>query len=432
VLFAGVLLLMATSRWGSYLHIPGVTFFYLGDAVVLLALVQAFVLWRQGLLTLHRLRRAPRTEWLVAAFLGWALLRVVTRTALPLVAVRDLAPYAYAIVTPLTFLLPWRSRARTRVWIYAALGFHAAWYIAAVRGLVDPTKTWRVGNGVGFFGTRPDFDSAVFGIAIAFAVHQIAFGPRPRTRVAKATIAAFIGINGYAVSSQHSRSGLLAGLVAIGAVVAGWLLRTRVQSADRGLAKRGAVATVAVAAAALALLLTVPGQRLIDGIDGKDGVASGTSHARVLVFDGVSQWLLQSPVLTTFGVGYGPNFLARSGTSQYLEGVEFQNVRSPHNYLLGTWARLGLIGAALAAAIFVAAGRLALRRLRTATDPADLLAALIVLTIPLTAMLGVVLESPFGAIPYFWAVGQLCATAKTSSRVPTDAVELRASTGAER
>ena len=35
------------------------------------------------------------------------------------------------------------------------------------------------------------------------------------------------------------------------------------------------------------------------------------------------------------------------------------------------------------------------------------LAALLVLALPVTALLGVVLESPFGAIPYFWAVGQL-------------------------
>jgi hypothetical protein len=36
------------------------------------------------------------------------------------------------------------------------------------------------------------------------------------------------------------------------------------------------------------------------------------------------------------------------------------------------------------------------------------LAALLVLTLPITALFGVVLESPFGAIPYFWAVGYLC------------------------
>jgi hypothetical protein len=34
-------------------------------------------------------------------------------------------------------------------------------------------------------------------------------------------------------------------------------------------------------------------------------------------------------------------------------------------------------------------------------------AALALLALPVTALLGVVLESPFGAIPYFWALGHV-------------------------
>jgi hypothetical protein len=35
---------------------------------------------------------------------------------------------------------------------------------------------------------------------------------------------------------------------------------------------------------------------------------------------------------------------------------------------------------------------------------------LLALGVPVVAMLGVVLESPFGAVPYFWALGHLAAT----------------------
>ena len=45
------------------------------------------------------------------------------------------------------------------------------------------------------------------------------------------------------------------------------------------------------------------------------------------------------------------------------------------------------------------------RGLRAPT--ASVLAALLAISLPLVSMLGVVLESPFGAIPYFWALGQL-------------------------
>jgi len=36
---------------------------------------------------------------------------------------------------------------------------------------------------------------------------------------------------------------------------------------------------------------------------------------------------------------------------------------------------------------------------------------LLVASIPVAALLGVILESPFGALPYFWALGHLSARA---------------------
>jgi hypothetical protein len=45
-------------------------------------------------------------------------------------------------------------------------------------------------------------------------------------------------------------------------------------------------------------------------------------------------------------------------------------------------------------------------RKRPAAD-VDVLAALLVVGIPTASLVGVVMESPFGAIPYFWALGQL-------------------------
>lgn len=410
VLFACVLFLLATSRWGSYLHVPGTPVF-IGDIAVLAAVIHGFLLWRRGSLRLRNLAEAPRTGWLLGALLVWSVLRVVTRTSVPMVAVRDFAPYAYAIAAPLTFLLPQRRGEGLRRWVYAAFTAHAIWYLAATQGVVDPARTWRLAEGAPVFSTRPDFDGAIFGMAIAFAVHQIAFGPRPRGGRQVAAISAFVAVNALCLGQQHSRSGLLAAAIVVSAVVGAWLLRGRSRTASsRAVAVRSVVATVAVVGAVLALMFTVPGRRLVGGLD-SGSQAGGTTHARRLVLEGISDWLLESPVLTTVGVGYGPNILARSETIRHLEGTEFTNVRSPHNYLVGTWARLGLIGALLAAALFVAAGRLGLLLLSRRTNPADVLAALVVITIPVVALFGVILESPFGAIPYFWAIGQLCASA---------------------
>ncbi len=417
IVFISTLFLLAASRWGSYLHVPGVPF-YIGDALVLLAVGQAIVLWRKGSLPIRDLKGAPKTAILVAVFFCWAMVRVVTRTALPFVAVRDLAPYAYSVVALLTFLSPMRHAPRARVWIYSALALHLGWYLAATEGLVDTSSTWRIGSGTTLFSTRPDFDAAVCAIATAFALHQLVVGPRPARRGGALAIGAFAALNAYAVSAQHSRSGLLAGLIAVAAVLAAWLICSRKRSEPGGQSlwvKRVSIGVAALAIVAAAALFTLPGQRLIQGFAGS-GEAGGKTNARVRVHEGLTSWIVESPVRAVVGIGYGPNVLARSKTVQHLAGEEFENVRSPHDYLLGTWARLGVIGAAMAAAIFLAAGCIGLQHLTRRTEPADVLAALIAVTIPVVAMFGVVLESPFGAIPYFWAVGQLCGTARRTAR----------------
>ncbi len=93
--------------------------------------------------------------------------------------------------------------------------------------------------------------------------------------------------------------------------------------------------------------------------------------------------------------------------------AEQEDVRSPHNYLLGTWARLGLVGVILVLGLLIAGLRLA--RLVAKRAPHlrddDVLAMLLVASIPVVAFVGVVLESPFGALPYFWAIGHLSARA---------------------
>ena len=418
LLFAGVLFTLATGRWGSYVHIPGLPV-YIGDLLLLSVLASMVYFLRMRAVRLDSLRDAPRTLQLAGILLVWALLRVVTRTSLPLVAVRDMAPYAYAVAALPAFLLPMQAAHGVRRWIYAALAAHAAWYCTVVLGLIDPATTVMLAEGAPLFSTRPDFDAAIFGISIAFALHQIAFGPRPKSAGAIAAMVGFIAVNAFPLSKQHSRSGLLAAAIASGIVIASWVLRGRVGTANhRQLLLRGAISTGAIVAAVAALLLTVPGQRLVGGLEA--GEASGKSSARVSVYKGLAGWLTDSPALTVFGVGYGPNILARSKTVHLLEGTEFQNVRSPHNYLLGTWARLGLIGAALAAALLVAGVRLAIRQLGEQGQPADTLAALIALTMPVVALFGVILESPFGAIPYFWAVGHLCSVLARRPGPPAD------------
>ena len=153
---------------------------------------------------------------------------------------------------------------------------------------------------------------------------------------------------------------------------------------------------------------------------GKDGKVApvvdtgvGTAAARTEGWKAVLEWLPDGGVSRmALGVGFGPHYLQRSGADvAFLGPYADPTVRAVHNFGLNTWARLGLVGLALVSIIFalslVAGIRLAAR---TTTPPdLDLFAGLVAVTVPLVASLGVVLESPFGAIPYFWAVGYLSA-----------------------
>jgi O-antigen ligase len=108
------------------------------------------------------------------------------------------------------------------------------------------------------------------------------------------------------------------------------------------------------------------------------------------------------------GSGFGNDFLEESGTKAFLEGTTYNNVRSPHNWFVGIYARMGVIGLGLIAAVVVQLVFIMWRnRVRIGSDPLLSMCALIILSILPVATLGVVLEAPFGAVPFFWAAGIL-------------------------
>jgi O-antigen ligase len=146
--------------------------------------------------------------------------------------------------------------------------------------------------------------------------------------------------------------------------------------------------------------------------------ATGTTTARKTAWGDLTSWILADRSRTVVGVGFGPDFLAESGAEVALLGegaAAKNNVRSPHDYLLGSWARLGLLGLMPLMAVCLSALRRAWR-FWPDRDELELFTALTVTVLLLTALVGVVLESPFGAVPFFWAVGILAADSQRRRR----------------
>lgn len=405
--------MLATGRWGSYIQAPGLPI-YIGDVLLLVAVITFVVSGGLRSETLATLRTAPWALRFTLLLLLWSVARFATRLQISLVDLRDLAPYAYAITAALAFMMPLEARPWTSRLIYSALTFHAAWFIADAVGWIDDTRTPRLGpSGVGLFTTRPDFDAAVFAIAVGLALHALLLTHRRPRPIATALLVLFLGVNAWAVTLQHTRAGLLATVVVVAVVTVAWVVYRSKRLRHAGSLVRWGPPTIAagmgVAICALALTFTLPGQRLLNGINGTQGESAGTSNARAYVYENLSEYILEDPIRTSVGVGFGPDFLKASGTLDILEGTTYKNVRSPHNYVLGTWARLGAIGALSAVLILTFGAWMGMRHLWQTDDTVAVLAALALIALPVPAMLGVILESPFGALPYFWALGTLSA-----------------------
>lgn len=417
ILLVGVLYLTATGRWGSYLAPPGLPLF-VTDVVLLAAVVATIVGARRSPLEARAILRqhagAPLALLLCLSLLGWAVARAVVslpgEIEDPLTALRDLAPYGYAVASVVAYLQPWSGKLASGL-VYGALTTHVTWILWAPRLPGWPAR-WPTLGDAAIFTARPDFDGTVLGSAVALALYRLLLSGRSLPRRGLVALVAFGGVNAYALATLPSRAGLLAGLFAIGVVVVASISPTSSRRALQvGLRVPPKLLVAGLVLLVAGLAVSPAGQRLAEVFRGDQGLALGTVQAREVAWSGVVDYVTSDASRTAIGVGFGPDFILDSGTQDALEGTQYDNVRSPHNYLLGTLARLGVAGGLLAGLLMVAAGALAVGALRRSVDEVTALAALLVLSLPLTAFLGVILESPFGALPYFWAVGHLARSA---------------------
>jgi O-antigen ligase len=390
---------IATGRWGSHLGWWQHSI-YLTDIALVLTAVWAVLRHRRHV-------RWDRSRLLLLALPAvaipvWAGLRLLTASGIDSMALRDLAPFVYVSVALLGMIAVDESaRRRTTVLLGAALVLHAVWVTAALH-VTLPTY-YLSGGLLRVFELRPDFDSAMLAVLCALAVYETARADRLWRRATAALVACWPA---YVLFETNSRAGALA-LVAALAVTAVALLRgihvTRRQLLVGGVVL---VAALAVLVPQTSLWSRMTGDAEF-GLNSAQGTTAAREQAWRLVFDYVSE----SPSRALVGVGPGPDFLVASGARPYFGQVHQNDIRVPHNVLLNYYARLGLVGLGLFLALVVSLVRAAWHLVIT-TRPrtVDLAQVLITATLLLASLVGVILESPFGAVPFFWALGQLVST----------------------
>lgn len=389
--------LLATSRWGSYIGTPPL---FLTD--ILIALAAFHLISGAALGARARLRR--KTPTILLVLVGFIGARALLSSDLSLLTLRDAAPYAYVAVALLALKAPGgrRTEQRTADLAYASLVVHAVWVAVAV---LEPGFLARLpilGDGAtAVLEIRSDHDGALLGLgAGVFAQRALA----DRRRVWNAGLTCFsIAV----LLTLESRAGLVAALVAVIFIV-GVAIRHHPSATTRPLALLAA--PILVVGTALLLPQTSVGERL--GLAGDIGAASGsgTANARLRAWERVLDYTTDNSARTLAGVGFGRDFLSESGASVYLEGAVHRGVRSPHNFLIGTFARTGLAGVALVGTVLVMAIRYSLRlasRSRGAPDELYVLAGGYVMATLVTSSVGVILETPFAAVPFYFFLGVL-------------------------
>lgn len=405
-------LLLAGTRWASYLPRDPI---FLTD-ILLMGGVLLYVAHPKG--------RAP--QYATRATFFWLLLtlavfEMVLGRNYSLVALRDFVPYAYAFVgilsgASLRYSNP-DQRLRTARLLRVALAFHAAWFtlvVTVLPGLPAAMPVISVTQDLHLFTPRNDIDGALTGVfaAILLADPQDLHRKRANNYV---TVAAFV-LCWIGVLAGGSRAGLFGALIANAYALASRLGRS--QGGMRPKLLLIGVTSIAAAPALFLIMRSAVGSRLL-GTFGYSSAANatqaaGTADARRESWSVLTSWILQSAHRVFIGVGFGPDFMNLSGADYYLVGTTAAGdtiPRSPHNYWLGTFAREGIIGLSLAlitvSAILVVCWR---RRREIHLDGVTFISAVVPLSLIIPATLGVVLESPFGAVPFYWCAGILFST----------------------
>lgn len=405
-----VAFLIAGSRWGAHI---GAGPIYLTDIFLGAALFHRMYGW-------HVYGRRPKSfasqrsspGLILGVFLAWVALRALMGVAdLSLVFLRDLAPYAYAVVGIFSAFAYSRSsvqsRHKTASAIRWALVFHLLWLLAVE--LLPSVVSLLPGSGgeTGLFSLRRDFDGAMVGVLGGMTAFRMLLG-----RANRLDYALLVGC-GVALALIQSRAALLGSIAAVGVAV--WSTTGRSARIGRGRAMLNATALILIVAALLiAAPSTSTGARLVATLDPSSAHteaqlgALGTAGARWKAWGHLKGWVEEAPSRQLIGVGFGPDFLHASGTDLLLLNRQLEEVRSPHNFLLGTYARLGTIGVVLWSILCLQVLTTIWRRSSLfQSEPLLLIAAMISAALVPAGLLGVIFESPFGAIPFYWCVGIL-------------------------
>lgn len=377
LLLTALFLDLAGTKWASYLPTP-IAGLYLPDGILACSALLAFLAWVSG----YPVRRFSSAVLASACASAYVMLRIADtlgRGPDPnALWIRDMAPFLYLTLLPPLVVaaqtIPFSALLRTVRLATACMGLVVA---SGFVGLLAPID---IGTELPLFSLRPDVDSTVLGIGVlAFGGWGPAGQPR---RWVQAVLVLLVATN-------YSRAGLVAALLCVAVAVARerrtlsfpWMVGT-------ALVAWGFIGMVVLlwpTGAAVPIAAPEALSRLATS-----NLEGGTTGARLAAWETLMNYTLDNGDLLS-GAGPSAEPLITSGAVAHLSGAE--DVRAPHNWLIGAVAYHGFVG--LLSWLLAFARVLLPRNLRGGR----LLPAAGITAYITASLFGVVVESPFGSLP---------------------------------
>ena len=380
---------------------------YIGEMVLLLALPWALSQSAEC----ARLSRQPFFLAL-AVWIAYCAVRLLAGgLAYGVDALRDSAVWYYGLFSIIGYVL-W-SRVRPGVWMRFFVGvFLAQALVTAAVALAGPFSlpftdpTVQVDRAdvmaVNLIGGATFFLLALRaarlqGLRILLATFELGLVPLLQVRAATIGVLAVLAVLGI----QRRWSTLVAILV-VPAVALGALAITHIEV--DGL--RGPVSANAVIERQLSTV-----SLMFEGKAASEDPLEDTAAWRLYWWNTLLEQASTSLHTALFGVGFGPNLTDVVG---YNQEDPLRPLRSPHNIVMTVFARTGLFGLGLWLLVQALWFQSVVRGLRTRTQDSPRLSLLAdsllwltsyALAILVAALFGVVLEGPYGGIPYFLLLG---------------------------
>ena len=417
------------TRWISYVVVGSV---YVTDLLIAGAILSLAIQIAGNRQALRR-----QADYLllipVAFLLLWATVRFATEFNLDNSSIRDFAPYAYsalAIVGFFGILVSSRGQIkRTLIAVYFALLAHLIWIVleSIFPKLFSEFPFVNSSMGIRVLSTRGDVD--VTYVAIFMCINLLLITTVRMSNLKIITLSFFAIISFAVLLASSTRSGVIAFVIAFLWLVLALVLKG--YQPKRHLSKPMLVLPIGLLLVTILLGAKSPVLERASIVESTTLVAitpsnlssespvapqetlaasgEGTVLARFNSWRSLGKWIFADAERAFVGAGFNENIMSSSGAGAQLVGPyspELASLRAPHNFLVGTTAHLGLVGLGIYLSSFITFVVLVLRRVRSTSNFTPMLTmSFFPIALLLPATVGVILESPFGAIPYWWAIG---------------------------